>query len=145
VKRRARGRKSGSWRDRRGVAALEFALSGVPVLILLLATIEFGRLIADQYALSIGVERAARYAVVHGSQSASPASAADIVAQFYAAAAPFLAAGAGEPVVSVAFSPGNAPGGLVSIAARYDFIPVSTLEAIPAITLSAQASYTIQN
>lgn len=145
MKRWAGGRKCGFRRDRRGVAALEFALSGIPVLILLLATIEFGRLIADQYALSLGVERAARYAVVHGSQSASPASAADIVAQFYAAAAPFLAAGTGGPAVSVTFSPSNAPGSLVSIAALYNFVPVSTLEAIPVLTLNAQASYTIQN
>ncbi len=136
-------------RDRRGVAALEFALSGVPVLILLLATIEFGRLLADQYALSLGVERAARYAVVHGSQSALPASGADISAAFYAAAAPFLGAQAsgqaGGAVVTVTFAPDNAPGSVVTVNATYGFLPVSVLEAIPALTLSAQVSETIQN
>ena len=132
-------------RDRRGVAALEFALSGVPVLMLLLATIEFGRLLADQYALSLGVERAARYAVVHGSQSALPASGADISAAFYAAAAPFLGAQAGGAVVTVTFAPDNAPGSVVTVNATYGFLPVSLLEAIPALTLSAQVSDTIQN
>lgn len=133
------------WRDRRGVAALEFALTAVPVLILMLATVEFGRLLADQYALSLGVERAARFAVVHGSQSVLPASGADISGQFYAAAAPFLGAGTGGAVVTVTFAPDNAPGSVVTVSATYDFLPVSLLEAIPALTLSAQASDTIQN
>ncbi len=139
-----RGRGS-LWRDRRGVAALEFALTAIPVLMLLLATVEFGRLFADQYALSLGVERAARFAVVHGSQSVLPASGADISGQFYAAAAPFLGAGAGGAAVSVTFTPDNTPGSVVTVNATYGFLPASLLEAIPALTLSAQASYTIQN
>jgi Flp pilus assembly protein TadG len=132
-------------RDRRGVAALEFALTGIPVLILLLATVEFGRLLADQYALSLGVERAARFAVVHGSQSTLPASGSDISAAFYAAAAPFLGTTTSGVVVTVSFAPDNSPGSMVTVSARYAFMPVTALEAIPALTLSAAASYTIQN
>jgi Flp pilus assembly protein TadG len=133
------------WRDRRGVAALEFAISATPLLILLLGIVEIGWLLANQYALTRGVEQAARYAVVHGSQSAAPATTAEVSAVFYQAAAPILGAAPSGVTVTVSFIPDNSPGSTVMVSAQSSFTPFSGIVGIPALTLAAQASYTIQN
>ena len=136
-------------KDRRGVAALEFALTGSLLLSMILGTVAIGRALAAQHALGIGVERAARYAVVRSATSASPASAADIGNQFYATVQPLLGAGGGpspNPTVSVAYAgAGNIPGGLVTVSAFYSWQPLSGFDGLPAMTLSAAVSYTIQN
>lgn len=54
----------------RGVAAVEFAFIGPPLILLLFGTIEFGRMFGTQNALQYAVEQAARCAVV--SQAATP-------------------------------------------------------------------------
>ncbi|MGH6839500.1 MAG: TadE/TadG family type IV pilus assembly protein [Methylocella sp.] len=47
-----------------GVAAVEFALIGPPLILLLFGTIECGRMLGTQNALQFAVEQAARYAIV---------------------------------------------------------------------------------
>ncbi len=49
--------------DNRGVAAVEFALVGLPLILLLFGTIECGRMFGTQNALQYAVEQAARYAI----------------------------------------------------------------------------------
>lgn len=137
------GRRRGL--GRRGAAALEFALGGVPLFVLLFGTIEFGLIFADQYALTLGVERAARFAIVHSLNSADPASTADITSVFYTAAAPLLGTSSAGLSVTVSFEPSDTPGGVVTVSAQYDFVPLTAIVPIPPLTLSAQASYVIQN
>jgi Flp pilus assembly protein TadG len=130
---------------RRGTAAIEFALVSVPLLILLIGTAELGMVFADQYALSLGVERAARFAIVHSLNSAAPASTAEITAVFQQAANPLIGSSASGAQVTVSFDPSDTPGSVVTVSAQYPFTPITGIVPIPPLTLSAQASYVIQN
>jgi Flp pilus assembly protein TadG len=61
--RRAR-RKSGFLRSERGAAAVEFAFVVPAVLLLLVGTVEFGRMLAVRNELQYAAEQAARYVIV---------------------------------------------------------------------------------
>lgn len=52
-------------RSRAGTTAVEFALIGLPFVMLIFGTVEFSRLIWTQSALQFAVERAARCAAVN--------------------------------------------------------------------------------
>ncbi|MGH6812159.1 MAG: TadE/TadG family type IV pilus assembly protein [Methylocella sp.] len=58
----------------RGAAAVEFALIGPPLILLLFGTIEGGRMFWTQNALQYAVEKAARYAVVSCSSTCATTS-----------------------------------------------------------------------
>ncbi len=129
--------------DRRAAASVEFAIVGLALFLTLFAIIELGRLAAAQNALSYAAGVAARYAAVHGSASANPASTATIAAQFAAAAAPVL--GDSTPTPSVTFSPNNDPGSTVTISARYAFSPVGPAGDFASVTLSGSSTLVIEH
>lgn len=57
--------------DNRGAAAVEFALVGLPLILLLFGTIECGQMLWTQNTLQFAVEQAARYAVVNPAATTS--------------------------------------------------------------------------
>ncbi len=128
---------------RAGVAVVEFALTSMVLLGVIVAILEGGELLVAQHTLDNAVVAAARFAVVHGSRSSSPASSGDVKNAFNAAAAGSVLGNG--PVVTVSFNPDNSPGSSVSVSATYNWTPVASLADWAALTLSAQANFTIQN
>ncbi len=127
---------------RAGVAGVEFALTSMVLFGVIVAILEGGELLVAQHTLDNAVVVAARYAVVHGSRSTSPASGSDVKNAFKAAASSVLG---NAPDVKVSFNPDNSPGSSVSVSATYSWSPVASLADWAALTLSAQADFTIQN
>lgn len=127
-------------RDRRGTVALEFALVAPFVLTLIFALLDLGRLLGDQHALDAGVAVAARYAIV----SSASASAAAIEAKVFGTIAPLLGA-CGTCTVTVTFAPSYQPGGTVTVAASYPWVPSTPISLLPAHTLASSSTLTVQN
>jgi len=109
------------WRDRRGVSAIEFGLVSSTLILLLYAFIEIGRAVFCYNSLSHAVYEASRYAIVHGSESSSPADSTAIATQVENAAT-WLDSSAISVVTT--WSPDNSPGSEVTVEATYAFEPL---------------------
>jgi len=135
--------------DCRGIAAVEFAMTSSISLMLLLGTIEIGRMMSAQHALNLGVDRAVRYAVVHGSNSSSPVtpgSPTPVSNTFTATATPLLGSAVSTCHVTVTYaSNSNAPGSQVTVSVTYAWKPIAPITHLPSMTLSASSVGTIQN
>lgn len=137
-------------RDRSGAAAVEFAITTMTFLILVMGMVDLGRMFSAQHALDLGVIKAVRYAVVHGANASVPSSSSNTTAvqsAFTAAVTPVLGATAAQScTVSVTYaSSSNAPGSQVTVQASYPWTPITSIAHFAAVTLSAQAVATIQN
>jgi Flp pilus assembly protein TadG len=110
--------------DDSGVTAIEFSLI-VPVFLLIIYGImELGRLLFIYNSLGHAVYEGSRYAIVRGSESAVPATTAQIEAQVESYATNL------DPSllnVTVTFDPDNSPGSTINIAATYDFAFMTNL------------------
>lgn len=119
----------------RGEVLVEFALSFVVFLMTLLGTFEFGLAIWQYNMLADLAQEGARWASVHGSSSASPATTGD-VSTFVQSRSLGL-----NPTVSTtwpdAASPSNGPGRRVEVAVQKAFRPGTSL--IPQVTLTLQS------
>jgi len=128
--------------SRRGAAAVEFALLLAPFLMVTFGIIELGIYGMDQQALLESVHAGVRYAIVHGSKSSSPATAAflqTMVANGSSVLTPSLVS------VTVTFSPNNSPGSTVKIVATYPWSSVVPLLKLSAATITATSVATILN
>jgi Flp pilus assembly protein TadG len=127
-------------RDTGGVAAIEFALV-IPIFLLVIYDfMELGRALFIHNSLGNAVFEAARYAIVHGSESESPASPADIQGEV-ASLAQHL-----DPellTVNVSFSPDNDPGSTVSIDAVYQFHFMTGLVPVESFDMESETSAVI--
>lgn len=129
-------------RDRRGVASIEFAVAIGVVLTVVFAILDLGRLFAAQHTLNYGVEKAVRYAVVNS----DVATVASVAATFRTAATPGLGAGGAAACgVTVSYPQGNAPTLPVTVSVTYSWAPVSSLDALPAFTLTSSQTLLIQH
>ncbi|MGH7780066.1 MAG: TadE family protein [Candidatus Binataceae bacterium] len=101
-----------------GQAATEFAIVGAVLLTLLLGMIEFSGAMYAYDFVSYAAGETARYAMVRGSTSTSPAQLSDL--QSYAQG---LASGLAlsKLAVSAAWTPNNKPGSLVKVTVQYNF------------------------
>ena len=136
-------RLSNALRDRRGVAAPDFAVSIATVLLLAAAIFDLGNLIAARHSLDFGVAKAARFAAVNSSS----ATTSSVTAAFTAAVTPTLgAAAAAKCTVQVTYTNNsNAVGSTVLVTATYPWTPASVADSLAHVTLSAQQSLTIQH
>jgi Flp pilus assembly protein TadG len=129
--------------DRRGNAALEFAMAAPCVLILLIGLLDIGRLFADQYALDQGVAVAARYAVVNSTSAnvfATSQTAFDQQVQ------PLLGNCRAASTCTFNLAPTSfLPGATVSVTATYTWTPSAAITAMPAQTLNSATTLTVQN
>jgi Flp pilus assembly protein TadG len=127
-------------RDRAATTVLEFGFV-VPILLMFIfGVMEFGRLRMMQQSLAEATFAAGRYAIVHGSTSASPATAATIQTQVQSNAVMLDASGIS---VTTNFSGNEAPGTLVTITSTYTYTAIVTYLGLPSITLKAVSVSTI--
>ena len=118
---RRQGRLRGLWRDCGGVSAIEFGLVAPTLVILLYSIVEIGWALFCYNSLSHAVYEASRYAIVHGSDSSSPANNAAITTEVENAAT-WLAPSAIS--VTTSWTPDNSPGSEVTVVATYQFEPI---------------------
>ena len=76
----AHGSVTALWRDRRGVTALEVAMVFPALVMIVLATMEFGRVLAAQNAMSHALGRAVR--VVHLDATTTTEEIADLLEEY---------------------------------------------------------------
>lgn len=128
--------------NRDGSVAVEFAITFTVFLMLIFGIIELGRYTMSVQALAETVNEGARYAVVHGSKSSSPATASSLVSLVQNGSSlltPSLVS------ATVTFSPNNAPGSTVTIVATYPWSPVVSLLPLSSATITTTSVVTILN
>lgn len=128
--------------EKRGAAAVEFALVSTAFLMMLLGVIEVARYVADQQDLMSAVHTTGRYAIVHGSASSSPATVASL--KTMVGNSLFLVSSS-SVTTNASFSPNNNPGSTVTITASYTWTPLVPLLHLPSATISASSVATILN
>jgi Flp pilus assembly protein TadG len=129
-------------RNRNGAVAVEFGLVITAFLTVALGIVEIGRYAMMQQALIESVHTGGRYAMVHGSNSTAPATAASLeslVQNNSSVLKPTLVS------VTVTFSPNNSPGSTISIVATYPWTPFIQLLTLSAATIKATSITTILN
>jgi len=127
---------------RRGVAAIEFALAGTVMLMLIFTVLDVALCYLAQQALNNGVAQAIRYAAVNSASSSGPT----ITSHFVTAVTPALgAAEAGQCQVTVSYAPANTPGGSVTVQATLVWYPLISFAYMPTVTLSSSQSLVIQH
>ena len=119
---------------------VEFAFSFTVFVLLLFGIMEFSRFVQAYVVLAGATREAARYAMVHGSQSGSVATN-DAIQAVVRRWCTSLEQSAVE--VTTAWEPNNSPGSRVRIRARYAMSPMTRLIAADKLTLSAQSEMVI--
>ena len=115
--------------DRRGSTALEFALCFPAVLLMVFGTFAIYSLISCWRAMDVGIERALRYAVVHGG-----GGTAEVVNRYNAAAAniwPSVGTASTVTVTPAAFKAGD----VVTVNVSYVWGAPATIGGPPAVSL----------
>ena len=134
-------RASVSKRNRqRGGALVETSLTILLFLGLVFGVIEFGRAVYSYNVLAAATREAARYAIVHGSDSGSPASEADIRARVTKWA---IGLNPSALTVSTSWAPSNAPGSSVAVRSDYALSPITKLVLPSSITLTTRSEMVI--
>ena len=123
-----------------GQALVEFALVAPVFFLLLLGIIEAGRFIFQYELLNSATRDGARYAIVHGSASANPASDADIEQVVLDSAVAI--ADDGNLTTTVTWPLKNR-GEPVTVAVEYSYDPIMPI--LPAITITAESTLVINN
>jgi Flp pilus assembly protein TadG len=128
--------------DCRGQALVEFALCIVLLLAVIFAVVEFGRMMLCYTTIANGARIGARYAIVHGSDSAVTTS------QIQTAVQDFLQAGTvGASTITVNY-PGHVngtnsgcttPGCLVSVTVSYPYDPLLSYFPLGSINLTSSS------
>jgi Flp pilus assembly protein TadG len=108
----------------RGSALIEAGLTLVAFMTVLFGIMEFGRMVWAYNLVSHAAREASRYAMVHGRNSSSPATA-DTIASVAKAQA--LGLNPASLTVAVSWIPDNKPGGAVKVAVQYSFAAATGL------------------
>lgn len=117
-------------REESGAQILEFAAASVIFFAVVFGTIEFGRGVYQYNMTSDLAQEGARWAAVHGSSSASPATAAQLQTYVQGRSPGFAVTVTAEPVNPSAAAPGTT----ISVRVDSSFSPVTNL--IPSATLN---------
>jgi Flp pilus assembly protein TadG len=126
--------------SQKGSAILEFSLCFMLIFGLIYGILEFSRVVYSYTVLAGATREASRYAVVHGSQSGSPATNSDIRAQVERWA---IGLDTSALAVDTTWPTGNAPSSTVSIATSYTVTPFTTLIMRNPITLRTRSEMVI--
>jgi len=111
----------------RGQAAGELALIGLPLMILIFATIGLGMMIYSYSFVCTAARDANRYAIVHGASSTSPVSQSDLATYVQNEAQGIQA---NQLNVSATWTPDNKPGSVVAVSVTYNFQPLHILTGL---------------
>jgi Flp pilus assembly protein TadG len=129
-------------RNQRGAAAVEFALLLTPFLMVTFGIIELGSYGMVQQALLESVHAGVRYAVVHGSNSSSPATTFSLQTMVQNGSSALTPSSVS---VTVTFSPNNNPGSTVKIVATYPWSSIVPLLNLSSAAVTATSVSTILN
>ncbi len=121
---------------------VEFALIVLIALTLIFGIIEASLALYAYSFVSYGARCGARYAMVHGSNSSSPATASTVQAYVESLAFPLDTS---SMTVTTTWSPDNSPGSTVTVAVTYVFKPLADLLLTSNITMSSTAQAVISN
>ena len=123
-------------RGRRGSTMLEGALVMTTFVILLVGSMDFGRLGFAYSSVTYAAHQAARFAATNGSASGHAASVANIQAN---ADSNLLGLDATKLTVSVTWTPNNNPGSQVQVVVSYAFKPLVVPISSTSLTLKSTA------
>ena len=123
-------------RGRRGSTMLEGALVMTTFVILLVGSMDFGRLGFAYSSVTYAAHQAARFAATNGSASGHAASVATIQAN---ADSNLLGLNAAQLTVSVTWTPNNNPGSQVQVVVSYGFQPLVVPISSTSLTLKSTA------
>ena len=125
-----------------GAIGVDFALASSAVLILIGAIVDYGTMFAAKHAINYGLVKAARYAAVN-STTATVSSTTAVFKVVVTAA--LGSANAKNCSLSVSYPNGNSIGNTVVLSASYPWTNAFGIDALPAITLSASQTLTIEH
>ena len=123
-------------KGRRGSTMLEGALVMTTFVILLVGSMDFGRLGFAYNSVTYAAHQAARFAATNGSASGHAASVATIQAN---ADSNLLGLNASKLTVSVTWTPNNNPGSQVQVVVSYGFQPLVIPISSTSLTLNSTA------
>jgi len=103
---------------RGGQAMLEFAMTAVVFFTMVFGIIEFGYAFYCYDLCSYAAKNGTRYAIVHGSNSGSPAQASDVKSYVLTQIAGL---DPNNVTVNTTWSPDNSPGSAVTVQVQYNF------------------------
>jgi Flp pilus assembly protein TadG len=133
-------RKNQRRKNQKGAAMLEFALSFLLFFTVMYAIMEFGRFVYSYTILAGATREAARYAIVHGVSSGSPATQNDVRSALLRHA---IGLNASALTVATTWNPGNTPGARVRIDATYVMTPFSGLIFRSPLTIGSRSEMVI--
>jgi Flp pilus assembly protein TadG len=123
-------------RGRRGSTMLEGALVMTTFVVLLVGSMDFGRLGFAYNSVTYAAHQAARFAATSGSASGHAASVATIQAN---ADSNLLGLDASKLTISVTWTPNNNPGSQVQVVVSYGFQPLVIPISSTSLTLKSTA------
>ena len=123
-------------RGRRGSTMLEGALVMTTFVVLLVGSMDFGRLGFAYNSVTYAAHQAARFAATGGSASGHAASVAAIQAN---ADSNLLGLDASKLTISVTWTPNNSPGSQVQVVVSYGFQPLVIPISSKSLTLKSTA------
>lgn len=129
-------------RDTSGTPAVEFAITSMVFLTMLFGVAEIARYVADRQDLMSAVHATGRYAIVHGSSSSAPTTAAALQTMV---GSKLVLINSGAVTTTVTFAPNNNPGSQVTITATYTWKPLVPALHLPNATITATSASTILN
>jgi Flp pilus assembly protein TadG len=124
----------------KGSAAVEFALCFLLVFLIAYSVMEFARAAYAYTVLAGATREAARYAVVHGSKSGSPATQTTIEERVERWA---VGLNSSALTVNTTWTPSNSPGSKVRVDASYSVAPFTRLILSQPLTLSSRSELVI--
>jgi Flp pilus assembly protein TadG len=125
----------------RGQGIAEFALVLTPCLALIFGVINFALALYCYDFVCYSAQQAARYAVVHGSTSSSPATASSITSYVNSLVVGVL--NTNNVSVTTTWSPNNNPGSTVTITVSYSYPPLTSLVSSVTIPVTRTAAMVI--
>jgi Flp pilus assembly protein TadG len=129
-------------RTERGANLVEAALALLLTLTILFGIMEFGRAVWSYNTVAHAAREGARFAMVHGKASKSPATQATVQAVVRRQAIGLLPA---NTQVVVTWIPDNAPGSAVKVAVTYNFSSIVPFVSSSVMSLKGTSQMVILN
>jgi Flp pilus assembly protein TadG len=136
------GARCAARRKQGGQAMVEFAMILLITLTLIFGIIQASLALYAYSFVSYGARCGARYAMVRGSKSSSPATTSSVQTYVQSLAFPL---DTGSMTVTTTWNPDNNPGSVVTVAVTYVFAPLGPFLGSSGISMSSSAQALISN
>jgi len=130
------------WRQRRALAMVEFAMILLVTLTLIFGIIQASLALYAYSFVSYAARSGARYAMVRGSHSSTPATNSSV--QTYVAGLA-VALNTSSLTVTTSWNPNNNPGSTVTVSVSYVFAPLAPFVWSSNLTMASTAQALITN